>query len=161
MRTGACPATRAALFSVLKPLEIIHEPVAEPDLSLPVARVPVDRLTLAKRRWRGVAEDGREFGFDLDWPLTDGATVFQDESRFVIAQKYEPVLEVRIAVEAARLGWMIGNLHFQIQITDEVVRVADDPALRLLFERERIAFVACARVFLPLGGSAPHGHHHH
>ena len=28
-----------------------------------------DRATLAKRRWRGVAQDGREFGFDLDHVL--------------------------------------------------------------------------------------------
>ena len=126
-------------------------------------------MTLAKRRWRGVAEDATEFGFDLTVPLADGAPVFATaEALYIIAQKYEPVLELRIAdcgsqiaTDAARVGWLIGNLHFQMEITDEVVRVADDPALRQLFEREHIAFVACARVFHPLGGSAAHGHHHH
>ena len=145
-------------------MEIIRAPLLEWNASLPATRISVDRLTLAKRRWRGAAADGREFGFDLDAPLADGAHVFQSEdARYVIAQKYEPALEIRNAevgmrngTEAARLGWVIGNLHFQIQITDEVVRVADDPALRQLFERERIAFVACKRVFHPLSG----GHRH-
>jgi urease accessory protein UreE len=29
----------------------------------------VERLKLAKRRWRGAATDGEEFGFDLEKPL--------------------------------------------------------------------------------------------
>jgi urease accessory protein len=146
-------------------MEIIHAALdrnAPPDR--PVIRVPVERMTLAKRRWRGVAEDGREFGFDLERPLADGAVVFEDAGTcYSIAQKYEPVLELRIAdcglrtgAEAARVGWVIGNLHFQIEIAEDVIRVADDPALRQLFEREHLAFTACKRVFHPLSG----GHHH-
>lgn len=127
-------------------------------------RIPVERLTLAKRRWRGVAEDGQEFGFDLETPLADGAAVFQSEvAVYVLAQKYEPVLEVRTSEcgvrnggDAARLGWMIGNLHFQIEIVEDVVRVMDDPAVRQLFEREGIIYSACKRVFHPLSG----GHRH-
>ncbi len=140
-------------------MELIHASLAKPDASLPVVRIPVDRLTLAKRRWRGVAEDGREFGFDLEKPLADGAAVFQTESLYVVAQKYEPVLEVTLGTDAptaARLGWLIGNLHFPLEVTGPAVRVADDPALRQLFAREGIAFLACARVFHPLAG----GHRH-
>ncbi len=140
-------------------LDIIRAPLAEHDASLPPVRIPVDRLTLAKRRWRGVAEDGREFGFDLEKPLADGDAAFQAESLYVIAQKYEPVLEVALGTDAptaARLGWLIGNLHFPLEVACATVRVADDPALRQLFEREHIAFVACKRVFHPLSG----GHHH-
>ena len=51
---------------------------------------------------------------------------------------------------------MIGNLHFQIEIAGDIVRVVDDPAVRQLFEREGIAYTACKRVFHPLSG----GHHH-
>ena len=100
------------------------------------------------------------FGFDLDAPLADGACVFQNGSaRYVIAQKYEPVLEIALGTDApvsARLGWLIGNLHFPLEVAGRIVRVADDSALRQLFERERIAFTACKRVFHPLSG----GHHH-
>jgi len=127
-------------------------------------RIPVERLMLAKRRWRGVAEDGMEFGFDLETPLSDDAPVFASEiAIYRLAQKYEPVLEVQSSAfaagksaDAARLGWMIGNLHFQIEIAGDVVRVSDDPAVRQLFEREGIAYVACKRVFHPLSG----GHQH-
>ena len=141
-------------------MEIIRAPILEWDRSLPTVRISVERLTLAKRRWRGVAEDGVEFGFDLDAAIADGALVFQtDTVAYVIAQKYEPVLEVALGTDApasARLGWIIGNLHFPLEVAGAVVRVADDPALRQLFDREHISFVACKRVFHPLSGA----HHH-
>lgn len=121
----------------------------------------VDRLTLAKRRWRSVAADGVEFGFDLEHALADGDVFFEkDAAIYVIAQKAEPVLEVDLgtdAAKAARLGWIIGNLHFQLDVAEGRVRVADDPALRQLFEREHIHFNAGEAVFHPLSG----GHHHH
>ena len=141
-------------------MEIIRGALPPPATAFAKISIPIDRYTLAKRRWRGVAEDGREFGFDLEAPLADGAAVFQSEAAvYVIAQKYEPVLEIALGGDspvAARLGWMIGNLHFQIEIAGEVVRVTDDPAVRQLFEREGIGFTACRRVFHPLGG----GHRH-
>jgi urease accessory protein len=141
-------------------MEIIRQLPALSEATMPLVRIPVDRLTLAKRRWRGAAEDGREFGFDLEKPMSDGAVVFRDEkTTYMIAQKYEPVLEVQLVQDppaAAKLGWMIGNLHFPLEVTNESVRVADDPALRQMFEREGIAYAACKRVFHPLAG----GHHH-
>ncbi|MGB8168329.1 MAG: hypothetical protein WCF18_12600 [Chthoniobacteraceae bacterium] len=145
-------------------MEIIHGPATDADVSAPRVRLAVDRLTLAKRRWRGVAEDGREFGFDLTTPLRDGDTFFTEAAAsYVIAQKYEPVLEVSVTeaaladgAQAARMGWLIGNLHFQIEVTEEVIRVVDDPAVRQMFEREGIAFTPCKRVFHPLSG----GHQH-
>lgn len=145
-------------------MDLIHSALADWNQALPPLRIPVERLTLAKRRWRGAAEDGRDFGFDLEMPLTDGVAIFQSETAvYVLSQKYEPVLEVQSsafaagkAADAARLGWMIGNLHFQIEVAGDVVRVSDDPAVRQLFEREGIAYAACKRVFHPLSG----GHHH-
>ena len=141
-------------------MEIIRAPLLKWNASLPTVRISVERLTLAKRRWRGAAGDGADFGFDLETPLADGACVFQNESAaYYIAQKYEPVLEIALGTDApasARLGWIIGNLHFPLEVAGGIVRVTDDPALRQLFEREHIPFVACKRVFHPLSG----GHHH-
>ena len=146
-------------------MTIIQQALASVDPSLASIRVPVDRLTLAKRRWRGVADDGKEFGFDLENPLSDGAAVSVDgNSVYVIAQKYEPVLEVDLGTDApaaARLGWLIGNLHFPLEVAGATVRVADDAALRQLFEREELAFTSCKRIFRPLGGGHSHGHHSH
>ena len=141
-------------------MHLVRDALTGWNRALPVVRIPVERSALAKRRWRGVAEDGAEFGFDLEKPLTDSATVFQSEAAaYVLAQKYEPVLEIALGADtptAARLGWMIGNLHFQIEVAGALVRVVDDPALRQLFAREGIAFTPCKRIFHPLGG----GHQH-
>jgi urease accessory protein len=129
-------------------------------------RVPVDRATLAKRRWRGVAEDGREFGFDLDEPLNDGAHFFAvGDNYYVIEQQPEEVLEIPVATseQAARVGWCLGNLHFGVQVTANAVRVPDDPAVLQLLAREGMEFRRVNCVFAPLAAGThahDHGHHH-
>ena len=127
---------------------------------LPRIALAADRLLLVKRRWRGTAADGTDFGFDLSAPLADGAAFFASESAvYCIAQKPECVLEIALIprpAPVARLGWTIGNLHFPIQVTDEVIRVPDDLALRQLFEREKIPFTASECVFTPFAKSYNH-----
>src|SRR5215203_77718 len=128
--------------------------------AVPSARLVVDRLTLAKRRWRATASDGAEYAFDLATPLTHGA-VFAGVNRqlCLIEQKSEPVLEVKLIprlAPVARLGWAVGNLHFPIEVTDEVIRVPDDPALRQLFTREKIPFESVERVFQPFARAHSH-----
>lgn len=149
-------------------MTIITQALEDSPAQLNIIRLAVERLTLAKRRWRGVAEDGAEFGFDLERPIADGAAFHQTgTSLYVIAQKYEPVLELLVAdcglktgADAARVGWLIGNLHFQIEVLNDVIRVIDDSAVRQMFDREGLKFTACKRVFHPLGGGHSHGHSH-
>ena len=120
-----------------------------------------DRSTLLKRRWRGVAKDGREFGFDLETPLAAGAAFFADEAcHYIIVQKPEPVLEITLhdPTQAARIAWTLGNLHFPIEVRTELVLVVDDPAVRVQLERDRVAFTKTSRVFSPIKAA---GHHHH
>ena len=140
-------------------MTLIHAALEKPP-SLPRIALTADRLMLAKRRWRGTADDGTDFGFDLSAPLADGAAFFASESAvYCIAQKPEPVLEIALIprpAPVARLGWTIGNLHFPIQVTGEVIRVPDDPALRQLFEREKIPFTASERAFTPFAKSHSH-----
>jgi urease accessory protein len=124
----------------------------------------VERATLGKRRWRGVARDGREFGFDLDRAMTHG-TVFHRElgTCYVIEQAPEPVLEIELGRDpgrAATVGWQIGNLHFPIEIAENAIRCPDDPAIRQLLHREEIAWRTVVTVFRPLS-SGGHAHHHH
>ena len=122
-----------------------------------------DRITLAKRRWRGVAQDGREFGFDLDQPLSDGAVFHRESGKcYVISQAPESVLEIELGSDptrAAMISWQIGNLHFPVQITDQVIRCADDPAIRLLLNREGVSWQSAVAIFRPII-SAGHAHHH-
>jgi urease accessory protein len=141
-------------------VEIIREPAKDVPPSEPAARILVDRLTLSKRRWRATADDGVDFGFDLATPLTHG-TVFNsaDGRAYLIEQKPEPVLEITLIprpAPVARLGWALGNLHFPMQVTDDVIRVPDDTALRQFFERENIPYVALDRVFQPFARAHSH-----
>jgi urease accessory protein len=125
-------------------------------------KLRADRATLAKRRWRGIADDGREFGFDLPAPLTHGAAFFaHDDLRYVAHQRPETVLEIPVADrdEAAHLAWNLGNLHFGIEILPHAIRAPDDPAIRQFLDRENLAFAPVSAVFLPLSGGASHPHH--
>lgn len=127
---------------------------------LPPVAVRTDRRTLAKTRWRGQAEDGTEFGFDLTRPLRHGAAVFQnDRVRYVIEQRPEALLRVAVGdpTEGARLGWMIGNLHFPAQVRDGGIYVEADPAVRQMLTREGIPFEEAEGVFQPMHAG---GHHH-
>ena len=73
----------------------------------------VDRAALAKRRWRGVAQDSREFGFDLDHALADGSVFFREAGKcYVISQAPEPVLEIEPGPEPAGVWSELGShLH--------------------------------------------------
>ena len=61
---------------------------------------PEDRLELAverrkflKRRWRGTAPDGTEFGFDLESRLVDGCVIFQENGiDYIVRQLPEACL---------------------------------------------------------------------
>jgi urease accessory protein len=123
--------------------------------------LPADRITLAKRRWRGVAEDGREFGFDLDEPLEHGDHFFADGDRhYVIEQTTEDVLEIPVASleQAARVTWNLGNLHFGVQVVPGAIRVVEDPGVLQFLSREQIAYKKVSCVFMPHSTGAQHHH---
>ena len=140
-------------------MDLIRTPLTQPELGVLEVSLSVDRQTLAKLRWRGNAEDGREFGFDLAEPLNDGDPFFYTAgATYIIAQQPEPVFEIPLSTPAAsaQLGWLIGNLHFSIELASDVIRVAVDSAIRQLLLREHIHFSEVSRVFHP----ARHGHVH-
>ena len=140
-------------------MDLIRAPLSQSQRGVLEVLLPVDRHTLAKCRWRGVAEDGREFGFDLAEPIRDGVPFFYtDGTTYVVAQQPEPVLEVSLSTlsDSARLGWLIGNLHFSLEIGGHVIRVPEDSALRQMLVREQIEFSELSRVFHPFR----HGHVH-
>lgn len=126
----------------------------------------VDRHTLARKRWRGVASDGSEFGFDLENSLKHGVVFFEKEGKcYVIEQTEEPcfLIELSTPKVSAWLGWMVGNLHFKAEFTEDGMLVQDDLAVRQMLERESIAFTLVNRVFQPCaqgGHSHDHSHSH-
>ncbi len=135
-------------------LLIISAPLSPCDPSLPAVEVRVDRRTLAKRLWRGVAADGVEFGFQLERPLQPGDVVHRDEGRrYVIVQEPEPVLEVALAElpasAAAGIGWAVGNLHLELSSEATRLLTPDEPAARRLLERIQIPYTETTAVFRP------------
>jgi urease accessory protein len=124
------------------------------DSNLPTVPIRVDRLKLAKRLWRGAADDGADFGFDCESPLKHGDVVWvTTTARYVIEQTPEPVLEVSLEDAspdaAAVLGWAVGNMHFVIEAQPGFVRAPDDPALRQSLARLAIPFRETSAVFQP------------
>lgn len=135
-------------------LQLISAPVGQPDPALPVIELRVERRTVAKRLWRGIAAGGLEFGFSLAAPLKHGDTFWQTEAaRYVIAQEPEAVLEVVIgdlpASATAGIGWAVGNLHLEFSSEATRLLTPDEPAARQLFARIQIEFNPTTAVFRP------------
>ena len=149
------------LFRNSAELEVIRGPLDRPQSGLPGIELSADRFTLAKRRWRGRAANGREFGFELDRPLRHGDIFLQTVSHsYLVAQAVEPVLRVLLTdpPQAARIAWQVGNMHLPVEVRGDCLYVEDNPILRSLLDREGIAFTAVSAVFQPLGGASGHRH---
>src|SRR5688500_4755925 len=99
-------------------MNLVRAAISSPDSSLIECALRVDRLTLAKRLWRGTAEDAVEFGFELAAPLQHNDTVWQTAThRYVVKQNAEAVVTIALDVApsaAAGIGWAIGNLHLEL-----------------------------------------------
>ena len=145
-------------------MQLIRQTIEPGAAELPEVELVADRFKLQKRRWRGQAEDGADFGFELAEPLGHGAVFFESAThRYRIRQTPESVLAIRLAgdaTEAAETGWQIGNLHMPVQVAGGEIRVGDDPAVRQLFTGMGIAFAVKDEIFQPMKGSVGAGHSH-
>ena len=135
-------------------LHLVHAAFSASGSALPVVELRVDRRTLAKRLWRGVASDGTDFGFQLAKPLQSGDTFHQTAAaRYVIVQEPEPVLEIVLAdlpaSAAAGIGWAVGNLHLEFSSEATRLLTPDEPAARQLLARIQIAYAPTTAVFRP------------
>jgi len=145
-------------------MQLIKQTIEPATNGKPEITLIADRFKLQKRRWRGQAEDGADFGFELAEPLGHGAVFFESKTnRYRIEQTPEPVLTISLAgstTEAAETGWQIGNLHMPMQVADGEIRVGDDPAVRQLFTSMGIQFEVREEIFQPMKGSIGAGHSH-
>lgn len=127
--------------------------------------VRVNRASLSKRRWRAVADDGTEFGFDLGEPLRHGDCIHAtDSTAYVLEQQPEPVLQIPLPADpsqAAIIAWHAGNLHCPMELTPTHLRLADGPAIRNGLRALGIAFEEIVAVFKPVRASGAHEHEHH
>jgi len=116
-----------------------------------------ERRQFLKRRWRGVAEDGTEFGFDLETRLTDGCVIFQQDGRdYIVRQLPEVVYQIECASpdQAALVGWKVGNLHLPAQIVGNAIWVLHDESMAQLLEREGWDFSEPEVLFTPMKAMA-------
>jgi len=147
-------------------MHLVTNPLSDIPAGLATISVVVDRHKLARRRWRGEAADGTDFGFDVSEALSHGDCIYiSDTNAYVIEQSSEDCFLIALdgAKEAAWIGWMIGNLHFKASFSDEGVLVQDDLAVRQMLDREQIAYQQVSRVFQPSkqgGHSHDHDHSH-
>ncbi|MFL2847549.1 MAG: urease accessory protein UreE [Coraliomargaritaceae bacterium] len=149
-------------------MQIIEQSIHAHKDKAEVIQLFVERHTLARKRWRGVASDGIEFGFDLKSSLKHGDVFFEKEGKlYAIEQTEEPCFLIQLDAPkvSAWLGWMVGNLHFKAEFTEEGMLVQDDLAVRQMLERESIDFALVNRIFQPCtqGGHShdqPHSHSH-
>lgn len=134
-------------------LQLISTPVTQPNLALPEVSLRVPRQTIAKRLWRGVAEDGVEFGFELSSPLSDGVTIWQTTTqRYVVRQEEERLIEVSLNIApsaAAGIGWAIGNLHLELSADAKRLLAPEEPAVRQLLNRLKVPFTETTAIFRP------------
>lgn len=147
---------------------LVHASLAEFDAALPVVPLRIERRRLAKRIWRGRAEDGLEFGCQLERPLKHGEVIHQTPTaRYVIDQTPEAVLAVDLEAmapsAAAAIGWAVGNLHLECSTEPGRLLTADEPAARQLFERIHITYTPVTAVFragrFSRGAAAPQPAH--
>lgn len=110
------------------------------------------RFTTEKRREIGVAlptgvqiELGQIMWIGPDWYLTMGAAA-------------EPLLAIhaRDQLEAIRIAFEIGNLHFPLAVAGERLLVPDDSAMSQLLSRIGARWEKCSFAFQPIGRGSPH-----
>ena len=83
-----------------------------------------------KRRWRGLAADGVEFGFDLESRLPSGALIHQtDAADYIILQEREHIYEIPFQ-SAEQAG--------------ELIPIAPGDGVALVFLRYALAPLICA-----------------
>jgi urease accessory protein len=134
-------------------MHLIGAAVAQPDPALSEVALKAERFTVVKRLWRGTAEDGTEFGFELSAPLKHGDTFWQSATaRYVLQQQPEAVIEISLELApsaAAGIGWAVGNLHLELSAEPTRLLAPDEPAVRQLLERLKVPYKPTTAIFRP------------
>lgn len=136
-------------------MHLIQRMLAEKSTLPPEKQVVLaaERRLFLKRRWRAVAEDGTEFGFDLDARLIDGCVIcHRDGIDYLVRQLPETVYQIPFEspAHAALVAWKTGNLHLPAQILDDSILVLHDEAMTQLIQREGWTFSEPEVLFTPM-----------
>ncbi len=140
-------------------MHLVQRLLAEASVLAPERQITLsaERRQFLKRRWRGIAGDGVEFGFDLEDRLKDGCVIHHEDGKdYVVRQLPEVVYEIPITSpdQAALVGWKAGNLHMPAQILPDSIRVLHDEAMKQLLEREGWPYTEPEVIFTPMKAMA-------
>jgi urease accessory protein UreE len=122
-------------------MALLLDRVGEP--SGDVVPVRVARIDLWKRRWRGVAEDGREVAVALETPARNGDVLVGEGGSFRVEQESEEVVVIGMPANAdlaAQIGWYFGNRHIPIEVRESEILAENFPTLTDSLERIGIAY---------------------
>lgn len=144
---------------------ITIESLHEPDLAAAGAEVIELPMTAEDRRRvrrRIRAPDGMEFALSLPTgtKLLPGQVLHREKGRlYVVAAAPEDVIVIhpRDKTEAARIGHLVGNLHRDIDCTEEAIVVLWDQPLRDRLHHAGFVFERARR---PFHGNPASGHSH-
>lgn len=105
-----------------------------------VDHLRLPRSDLARRRFRGVTDAGREIAIALprDKQLFDGAVLaIDDVAALVVRVETEDWLrfEARDAATALKLGYFAGNLHWRVRFDEDVLLIAVETEERIYLDR--------------------------
>jgi urease accessory protein len=127
-----------------------------------------------RRTHRGFVFTAKGTCIELDleapvWMRSDDALVLDDGSLIEIVAEAEPLFEVRASDIAAlaRIAWVLGDRHVQVQILPNRLRLRRDPAIRELLSKFSLRLTEIEAPFDPEGGAysgaiaGGHDHHHH
>ncbi len=122
--------------------------------------LPVARIDLWKRRWRGTASDGSEVAIDLPAPAKNEDYLWTDERSFQITQLPEKVIVISLPEKAdlaAKIGWYFGNRHIPVEVREEAILAENFPTLTDSLDRIGIPW-ECREDIL---NCRPHSDHRH
>ena len=136
-------------------MHLIQRMLAESSQLPPEQQVTLsaERRLFLKRRWRATADDGTEFGFDLDARLVDGCVILHANGLdYIVRQVPETVYRIPFEspAHAALVAWKTGNLHLPAQILDDAILVLHDEAMTHLLKREGWKFSEPEVLFSPM-----------
>ncbi|MBK1833848.1 hypothetical protein JIN78_07240 [Roseibacillus ishigakijimensis] len=134
--------------------EVLSEPVAK------AVELPVARIDLWSRRWRGEAADGTPVAVSLEKAARNGDCLRGGERVFRICQRPEDVLVIPMPAEsslAAKIGWYLGNRHLPIEVREEEILLELFPTLTDSLDRIGIAYQIRHEVL----NCRPHSEHTH
>ena len=142
----------------------IIENAIEPVSGLKQVFIEVDRFQLQKCRFRCKAKDGTDFAFALESPLENGCCVYRTATHcYELKQLREKLIRIELpgnSSKIAQLAWQIGNLHQPVDIREDFLLVADDPALRRVLKERGFKLETITDIFNPPAHSSFPAHQH-